>query len=190
MNKTVMMLCASPVKNGNTRTALEWIAQGVKESGGSSEVIDLTRLHYKASGCIACMGCQKSEKYECVIEDEAKPLLSRIPEADVLVLATPLYFFGPTAQLKVFTDRMYSLFKFDSKTHEVRHNLKNTLIALVSTAGGDAFGTLEETMKTMTGFAGLQYRSLLIPYAGLSGALKDNEDARQTAIAFGRALCL
>ncbi len=114
MGKRIMVLAGSPRENGNTNTVAGWVAAAVKESGADVEVVDVSRLKSKNNGCIACMGCQKPEKFECTVDDEIKPVLARIPDMDVLVFATPTYFLGPTAQMKLVMDRMYSLIKFDS----------------------------------------------------------------------------
>ncbi|MFH0877641.1 MAG: flavodoxin family protein [Candidatus Omnitrophota bacterium] len=188
MPKKILILCSSPNKKGNTNTVVGWIAEGIKATGGKVRMVDTSRLTYKAYGCTACMGCQKSKKFECVIKDQASPILASIPEYDALVLATPLYFFGPTAQLKVFTDRMYSLFKFDNKTGRVRHQLTRMRFALVATAGSDMFSALEQTFQIFAKYARLKFTTLFIPHAGESGDLKKLPQTKKKAFEFGRAL--
>ena len=163
-----MILCSSPRKNGNTNTVVEWVREGATEAGAAVEVIDVTSLHYQYHGCIACMGCQKSNRFECVVEDEAKPILARIPEAEVLVMATPVYFFGPNAQLKVFCDRMFSLVKIHPETGERIHKFKDRTLGLIDTAGGDLTAGLiliEQTYQTIAKFVDTRFASLLVPLA-------------------------
>ncbi len=187
MAKKVLFLCSSPNKAGNTNTLVSWLKEGVEKEGGTAEIIDAAHLKYKVNGCIACMGCQRSDKYVCVIEDEAQAVLKRIPEFDTIVFATPLYFFGPSAQMKILTDRMYSLYKF-SPDHTVRTPLKGKLFVLAATAGGESFSCLDDTMKLWAHFAGHPYKSYFVPFAGEPGHLKKNEDARRHAIDFGCSL--
>lgn len=192
MTKKIMVLTGSPRKNGNTNTVVEWFAAGAKAAGASVDLIDVIGLKSKFNGCIACMGCQKSEKFECAVEDEVKPVLARIPSMDVLVFATPTYFFGPSAQLKTVLDRMYSLVKFDASTGGYVHNLGHLTMGLIATAGGGikpGLQLVEDTFKTISGFSGSGFNSLLVPNASMySDDLKQNHDLREKATAFGRKL--
>lgn len=188
MNKKIMVLSASPNKDGNTSTVVEWFSQGAQQAGARVEVITVAGLRYKTNGCIACMGCQKSTVFECTVKDDAAPIIARMPDNDVLVFATPLYFFGPSAQLKLIVDRMYSLFKFNYETGEIRHHLRHATFGLIATAGADQFSALEQTFRLACGFMNNRLESLLIPFAGPSGGIKTNADAQARAIAFGRKL--
>lgn len=194
MSKKIMVLCGSPRKNGNTNTVAGWVVEGAKEAGAKVEVIDVARLKSKNNGCIACMGCQKSEKYECAVDDEVKPVLKKIPDMDVLVFATPVYFFGPSAQIKLLMDRMYSLIKINPEKGRYDHNLGHLKWALVCTGGGDinpGLSLVEQTFKTVAGFIGSECGSLLVPNASMySDELKQNAALREKAIVFGRNIAL
>ena len=144
MSKKIMILSGSPRKNGNTNTVVGWFIEGAREAGAEVELIDAASLKSKFNGCIACLGCQKSDKFECEVDDEIKPVLAQIPEKDVLVFATPVYFFGPNAQLKLILDRMYSLIKFKPYTREIVHNLIHIKLGFISTGGGDFNGGFKE----------------------------------------------
>ncbi|KAF0144211.1 MAG: NADPH-dependent FMN reductase [Nitrospirae bacterium] len=192
MAKKVMVLCGSPRKNGNTNTVAGWVVEGAKKAGADVEVVDVARLKSKNNGCVACMGCQKSDKYECVVDDEVKPVLSRIPDKDVIVFATPVYFFGPSAQMKLVMDRMYSLIKISPAKGLYEHNLSHLKFALICTGGGDinpGISLVEQTFKTVAGFIGSECSSLLVPNASMySDEIKQNAGLREKAIAFGRNL--
>jgi len=193
MAKRIMILCASPRRNGNTHALADWVIEGAKAVGAEVEKIDLTKLKYRNTGCISCYGCQEWEKYECVVHDEATPVLARIPEADVLVLATPVYFFGPSAQLKVFLDRAYSLSKFDLAKGDFTHPFKKGMtIALIASGGGDTDSGLklvEDTYRTFATFIGGEFKSLLVPGAPHEpGEILRNAELKREAIAFGRGL--
>lgn len=192
MAKKIMVLSGSPRKNGNTNTVVQWFTDGATEAGASVEVIDITKLTSKFHGCIACMGCQKSDKYECVIDDEVKPVVARIPDADVLVFATPTYFFGPTAQMKSLLDRMYSLIKFNPEKGGYDHNLGKVNVGLIATAGGGiqpGLQFIEDTFKTIAGFTGMGFSSLLVPNAPReTGAIKQDSALRKRATDFGRTI--
>ncbi len=192
MGKKIMMLSGSPRKNGNTNTVVGWFAEGAKEAGAAVEVVDVARLKSRNNGCIACMGCQKSEKYECAVDDEIKPVLARIPDTDILVFATPTYFFGPSAQMKLVMDRMYSLIKFDPAKGQYVHELGHLKWGLICTGGGDinpGLSLVEQVFKTSIGFIGSELESLLIPFASMyNDDIKQNAELRERAMAFGRKL--
>ncbi len=190
MAKKIMVLSGSPRKNGNTNTVVEWFAEGAKGAGASVELIDVTKLKSRFGGRIGCMGCQKSEKYECAVDDEVKPVLARIPGADVVVFATPTYFFGPTAQIKSLLDRMYSLIKFNAGGYE--HNLGQVKFAVIATASGGiqpGLKLIDETFGVIAGFAGTDCESFLVPNASMYNEnMKKDLDLQERAKAFGRTL--
>ena len=192
MAKKIMILQGSPRKNGNTAALVEWFSAGAREAGAEVEVVEVARLDYASYGCTSCFGCQRSDTFECVIDDEARPILARIPDADILVIATPVYFAGPSAQLKVFFDRAFSLFKFDPDTGEVRHRLAGKTLCLIASAGGrpeDGLNFTEQTYRGMSEFIEAGFRSLCVPFAPRrEGVLRGDEDLKRRATALGKEL--
>lgn len=190
--KKIMILCGSPRAKGNTHALADWAAEGAKSAGAEVEKLDVTKLRYASHGCTSCDGCQKIKEYRCVLKDEASDLLARIPEADALVIATPIYFFGPSAQIKVLLDRAYSLFKFDQETGAVTTALKGTAIALIASAGGgldEGLRAVEDTYRKLASFVGGKFFSLLIPNASPEVGRRALDPAvEEKAVAFGRKL--
>ena len=187
-----MILCGSPRREGNTNRIVKWVADGAAEGGAEVEIVDAARMNYKTKGCIACMGCQGSDEFLCTIEDEAQPVIARIPEADVLVMATPVYWFGPTAQLKLFMDRMFSLVKEGAAEGEFTHPLGGMTMALISTAGGEIDGGLSivnEMFHTAALVLDMKYESFLVPSSPSDPEeMEGNAALRKEAEAFGRRL--
>jgi len=101
MGKKIMILTSSPRKNGNTNTIVNWCAQSATDAGAEVECVDIARLNYKSNGCISCYSCQESDKYECKVKDDANDILEQLNDFDVVVYSTPIYMFGPSAQLKL-----------------------------------------------------------------------------------------
>ena len=190
--KKIMILCGSPRPKGNTHTLADWAAEGAKSAGAEVEKVDLTRLRYASHGCTSCYECQKLKEYRCVLKDEASELLARIPGFDALVIATPVYFLGPSAQIKVLLDRGYSLFKFNLETGAVSTALKGTAIAVIASAGADVsqgLKAVEDTYRALASFTGGSFSSLLVPQAPHeTGGLSNNSAMREKAVAFGRKL--
>jgi len=189
MAKKILVISGSPVKGGNTDLLVKWFAGGARSKGAKVEIVRAAFLKYGANGCISCRACQKIAKYECVINDEAKPVLAKMAQVDVIVMATPLYFYSSSAQLKLVMDRMFSLYKWDNKAGTMATPLKGKTFALIASAFEDVgLDTLEKSFAITADYSGMKFKSLLVPNAGESGDIKNNSAIRRKAIAFGRNL--
>ncbi len=189
MTKKILILNGSPKKNGNTAILVDWFIQGAKAKGAKTEVVRTDFLKYKVNGCISCRRCQVSDIYECVIKDDAQPVLAKMNDVDVIVMATPLYFYGASAQLKLVMDRMFSLFKWDNDNDTMTTNLKNKTLVLIGSAYEDiGLKDLENPFKITAKYAGMKFASLLVPNAGESGEVKDIPGIKAKTIAFGKKM--
>lgn len=101
----VLVFLGSPRKKGNTEVLTQALLEGVSNAGGTPEIIRLTDL--KISPCISCGGCDKTGK--CVVKDDMTPLYDKIIATDRIIIASPIYFYGVTAQAKAFIDRNQAL---------------------------------------------------------------------------------
>ena len=184
-NKIIILLASPHHTEGNTGKAAGWAAEGAKEAGATVETIDLTKLDFKTAGCGGCMSCQQRSEYQCVIKDQASDLLARLPEANVVLFATPVYWGGPTAQLKRFMDRMFSLVKMTSDG--MNHALTNTRFALLATSGGQLDEGLSLTEKVFE-FACVASAGELIPLLIPNAHEREDGDISAIAKAFGQTL--
>lgn len=161
--KKALFLCSSPRKNGNTNKLVKIASQYFQDAGVDTEIVDISDIKHKTNGCIDCGSCQKSEKFECVIQDETSEILKKIPTFDYLILATPIYFMGPNAQLKLVLDRMQSLYKFGDSTRNCISHMK---LGLIATAGGGmdlGLSLLDETLKVLCKYTKIPCFSMLVP---------------------------
>jgi multimeric flavodoxin WrbA len=187
MAKKILVLTGSPKKDGNTATLAGWFSEGARSNGAHVEIIHAASLKYKTTGCTSCRACQKLDRYECVINDEAKPVLARMAEVDVIVMATPLYFFAASAQLKLIFDRMFSLYKWDNQAGTMETPLKGkTFILIASAFENVGLDALEKPFALTADYTGMKFSSLLIPNAGVSGDIKNKSDIRERAISLGQ----
>lgn len=99
--KDVLAIVGSPRKGGNSDILCEEFIRGALESGNSIEKIYLQDK--KIGCCLACYGCRGTG--ECVQKDDMKELLEKMIQADVIVLATPVYFYAMSGQMKTMIDR-------------------------------------------------------------------------------------
>ena len=102
MSKKVLILSGSPRKNGNSDILCDEFARGAKESGHEVEKIRVAEKNIHP--CIACYHCRDNGG-ECVFKDDMADILQKMIDADVLVLASPVYFYSIDAQLKAVIDR-------------------------------------------------------------------------------------
>jgi len=101
MKKKILVLSSSPRKGGNSDTLCDQFIKGAEEAGHIAEKI---QLHDKKIGfCIACYACRSTKA--CFQQDDMKEILDKMVQADVVVLATPIYYYTMNGQMKVMIDR-------------------------------------------------------------------------------------
>lgn len=101
MKKHVLILSTSPRKGGNSERLADEFAKGAKEAGHNVEKIC---LYDKTIGfCRGCLSCQTTKR--CVLKDDANAIVEQMLHADVLVFATPIYFYEMSGQMKTLLDR-------------------------------------------------------------------------------------
>lgn len=100
--KKVLILSGSPRKGGNSDTLCDEFMRGAKEAGNDVEKIRVSEK--KIGFCRGCYYCQKSGGV-CAVKDDMADVLQKIIDADVLLLASPVYFYSIDAQLKAVIDR-------------------------------------------------------------------------------------
>lgn len=106
MSKHIVVLSGSPRNGGNTDRLTDAFIAGAKAAGNKVSLFKVAGL--KIGGCRGCRHCFK-HKGVCVQEDDMPPILDELRKADVLVLTSPVYYFGVSAQLKLVIDRFFAL---------------------------------------------------------------------------------
>lgn len=101
----IVILSGSPRKGGNTAMLAEAFAKGARENN-SVEIISVT--DYKINPCIGCNSCFQRKNHTCFQQDDMQKLYSKLEDADIIVIATPVYFYGVSAQLKAVVDRLHT----------------------------------------------------------------------------------
>lgn len=100
--KNVLIISSSPRKDGNSERLCQEFMKGARESGNQVELVCLRDK--KIGYCVACYAC--TELGHCFQDDDMNELAEKLERADVIVLATPVYFYSMSGQLKVFIDRL------------------------------------------------------------------------------------
>lgn len=139
MSKKVLILSGSPRKNGNSDLLCNEFLRGAEESGHTVEKI---RVQEKRIAC--CLGCYACrDTGVCAIQDDMAQVMQSIIDCDVLVLASPVYFYSIDAQLKAVIDRTVC------RWTEVR----NKEMYYIVTAADEERSALETTLACMRGYA-------------------------------------
>jgi len=110
-----LIICGSGNTDGFTYAMCGNVAEGMRESGEEVEVLDLSSMDI--AHCTGCHRC--SEKGECVIDDDMGILMSKYSDADILFLATPVRFSGPSSVIKTALDRFQPIWFGSERDHPI-----------------------------------------------------------------------
>jgi multimeric flavodoxin WrbA len=138
MGKNILILSASPRKGGNSDTLCDEFIKGAKESGNTTEKIFLR--DYKINYCSGCGVCNSTHK--CVQQDDMSAILDKMVKADVIVMATPVYFYAMDAQMKTLIDRSVPRYT----------EIRNKDFYFIVTAADTDEGMMQRTIEGFRGF--------------------------------------
>lgn len=139
MPKKVVVLSGSPRKGGNSELLCDQFARGASEAGHQVEKMNIRDK--QISYCTACDACQKNGG-TCVQKDDMAEVLDKMVSAEVIVLATPVYFYTMNAQMKTVIDRTYARYTAVS----------NKEFYFIMTAAVGNKSLLERTLESLRGF--------------------------------------
>jgi len=104
--KNIVVIVGSPRKNGNTELLADAFITGARGAGNIVE--KLTIIGKKIGGCIGCNACCRDAEHRCVQHDDMEEYYRLLSAADIIVIATPIYFYGVSSQLKCLIDRLHN----------------------------------------------------------------------------------
>ena len=133
MNKKVVILNGSPRKKGNTAALIAEFTRGTKEAGNTVTEFFLDGMDIH--GCKGCFGGHSSKECPCVQKDDMMQIYPAVKECDVIVLATPLYYWNMSGQIRIAIDRLFALEEGDGNLLR-GHNRSS---ALLMAAEGNGF---------------------------------------------------
>ena len=138
MCKKVLVLSSSPRKGGNSDTLCDQFIKGAQESGNDVEKIYLRnkRINY----CTGCGTCNLQKP--CPQKDDAAEVIDKMVKADVIVLATPVYFYTMSAQMKTFIDRSCARYT----------EISNKDFYFIATMAETEANRIERTFESLRGF--------------------------------------
>ncbi len=181
----ILIFLGSPRKNGNSEAAATAVVDELTARiGGEIEYVRLAKL--KFSPCIACGGCDKTG--ECIVKDDMADLYGKIDAADIIFLAAPTYFYGLSAQMKAFIDRIQArwsrkyMLKVPFRKADTR---RGYLICTAATQGKKLFDGSVLVARSFFDAVDVDYGgALLIRGVDERGAFIDNQEEIDNAKAF------
>lgn len=185
MGRKVMIAVGSPRKRGNSSTLAAQVASGAKAGGAQVETFFLHGMNIKP--CTACGGCRKKVHVDCVIKDDMQLLYPKLRSADVIVIASPIYWFTFSAQTKLFMDRWYAM------GGDEGYPFKGKRFGIVLTYGGEdpfSSGAVNalRTFQDALGYTGAEIAGMVYGSADKAGDIKKNKALLKEAYQLGKEL--
>lgn len=153
--KKILVVLGGGRANGNTAQLCDAFIKGAKEAGHQTELVSLREL--QVNGCLGCNACRYEKP--CIQKDDFASLIPKIKAADLIVFASPLYFWTFSAKLKAFIERFYCIAQKDENPPFGRYEkypIKDC--ALLMTSANHFFWTFEQAVS--------YYRFTLVRYIG------------------------
>ena len=178
MSKRILVVSTSPRIGGNSETLADVFIKGAEEAGHETKKICL--YDKKIEFCKGCLGCQTTGK--CILRDDAERIIAQMKAMDVLVFATPIYFYEMSGQMKTLLDRTNPLFPAE---YEFRD------IYLLATSADEEESSMEAAVKGLEGWISCFEKSRLAGVvrgtgADKKGAIEECGEALSAAYEMGR----
>lgn len=180
MKYNILVISTSPRKAGNSDVLANQFIKGASENGHNVEKISL--INKDVQFCKGCLVCQ--QKKPCVIKDDANEIVKKMKSADVIVFATPIYFYEMCGQMKTLLDRTNPLFIEDYKFRD---------IYLLATCADDDENAIDGAIKGLQGWIACFEKSVLkgvIKGLGIDqyGEVKNHKEVMNEAYLLGKAI--
>jgi arsenate reductase (thioredoxin) len=157
----ILGLNGSPRKKGNTRFLLSSFLKEAEDSGAVTDIINVAEKNI--APCSGCGACDKNGL--CIIDDDmTREIYSLLAQADIIIAATPIYFYSATAQFKALIDRTQALWNRQYKLrikHPGAGSRQGFLLALGATKGKNLFQGIELTAKYFFDAVGADFMGCL-----------------------------
>lgn len=165
----IAILNGSP-KNGNTAAMVNAFAEGAKEAGHEVEILHVGKM--KIAGCLGCEYCHTKGEGKCIQKDDMEQVMPAYLDADMVVYASPIYYFDVTAQLSAAMQRVYAIGK----------PAKAAKAALLLSSGSpNPYEGAISSYKTMIGYMGLENAGILTAAGEENGSDAKMEEIRSFA---------
>ena len=178
-----LVLKASPRKDGNTATLADRVVAGLRE-GGEKDIVEFSLHTLALHPCQACDACVRPPYAGCVIKDGYQEIYPAFRDADLLVLAAPIYWWHLCAQAKTFVDRWHSAMTFD-RDHCLA---RKRLVLLLAYFAEDPYGVdlAVKMFESICGWSGM--RLDVIRYHSDERHVREAPEKLSEAFALGKSI--
>jgi len=183
----VLGIMGSPRIKGNTDLLLDEALKGAQSLGAETEKIIVDKL--KIAPCREYYGCLRDGN--CVIRDDMDNIYPKLLAADAIIIASPIFFYGLTGQLKALIDRCQALWarKYVLKQDVPNQNRRGAFIAVGATTGQQLFDGSILTVKYLFKSIGVEYADeCLVRGVDKKGEIKEHPTALMNAFELGKRL--
>ena len=187
-NMKVLGIMGSPRRQSNTEILLDKALEGAKEAGAEVEKVLISKL--RISPCLEIYACRKDGN--CAINDDMQSLYKKLLEADHVILASPMFFYGVTSQAKAVIDRCQALWV---RKHvlgmgkEDKRERRGVFISVGATRGTKLFDGAVLTVKYFFDAIGVKYSGdLLVRGIDDEGQIKEHSTALEDTFRLGQEL--
>jgi multimeric flavodoxin WrbA len=185
MTRNILVLKSSPRARGNSSLLADALIRGAIEAGAKVDQFSMREL--KIQPCDGCDACHNQPGSGCVIDDDMQMIYPMLKQADALVLASPVYWFTYSAQLKLVVDRFYALEGPEGNT------LKGKQVAVILTYGDSnekTSGAINaiHAFEDMFSYIRAPIVEVLHASASDEGDIEKNPEMMQRAAELGRKL--
>ena len=182
MSKKIVILNGSPRRNGNTSALVKAFSEGAAQAGHTVRefFLDDMEIH----GCKGCFGGHSARECPCVQRDDMNQIYPAVKECDVIVLATPLYYWNMSGQLRTAIDRLFALEEGDGNLLRGHGRASALLMAAEGSGFEDVVAYYDHLMEH------LRWNNLGHVLAGGNGAVGDiaGKPELQQAFALGASI--
>ncbi len=178
---SVLGVVGSSRRGGNTDILVDEVLRGARNAGADVEKIFLNDLEIKPCQAECSDYCKKTG--DCKINDDMSPLYGKLYDSDAIVLGTPVYWYGPSAQLKAFIDRWYA-FSHPKYIHKMKGK-KVVLVAPLEESDTSAADPLVDMIAKSLDYLEAEFHAKLPVSAEEKGAVKQNLEAMKQAYKIG-----
>jgi multimeric flavodoxin WrbA len=186
--KKVLILIGSPRKKGSTSVLAAEAARGLREQGVETDMVFLNEL--KIKGCQACYWCKKNDVADCAVKDDMQKLHHLMKECDGVIVASPIYFGGVTAQAKAWLDRMFPYIGMNL-TPKMYGGKKVSFIFTQNQADSRLFQSGINSFMYAVGLSGMAVKDHMIACdldAGIKPPVEENKEFMEQAYRIGKNL--
>jgi len=170
----ILVLNGSPRPNGNTSAMVNAFVEGARENGHSISVVPVCQK--RIAGCMACEYCHTKGEGKCVRRDDMQEVYPLLEQAEMIVLASPIYYHSFTGQLQCAISRIYAL--------DRPKNLKKAALILSSGSNHVYCGAIYEYQNSFLNYVKLEDMGIYSAFGKENGSPEKLEELRE----FGRKL--